>query len=97
MPGPYIDSFGDNDFKKYYRKFMDWQGGKQGPNAWASGYGELAPDWSQFKDKPEEQMIMQLIFAALGGAGPRGRYDEKAGTKTAKFDPLKRSQDIIGQ
>jgi hypothetical protein len=101
MPGPYIDAFGDNPVKSFYPDFMQWVQNKDvGPQAWASGYGELAPDMYAAgikKNTPEEEMMMRLIFAALGGAGPRGRYDEKSGYKTAKTDPLKRAQEIMNQ
>jgi hypothetical protein len=96
MPNPYIDSFGDNPVKTYYRDLQNWIEKDSGD--WQRGYGELAPSFpADIKGKPEEQMMMQIILAALAGAGPRGRYEEKYGKKIVGVDPLERANALIGQ
>ena len=93
MPGPFIDtSYGDTkqtNMRKYYPQLMEWvQSQKGGPSSWGVAQEGTHPpnmyDAGIGQGSEEEDMILKLIYAALGTPGQQSSYEhdrKKKGTK----------------
>ena len=95
MPNPTIaTSYGNTEqtnMRKYYPQLMEWvQRQENGPSSWGVAQEGIHPpnmyDAGIGQGSEEEDMILKLIYAALGTKGQQGQYEhdrEKRGRKQA--------------
>ena len=100
MAGPYIDTAYGNrhptPIRNYYPQLMDWVQNQGGPSSWGdnqSGKIGIHPpnmyDAGIGQGSEEEDMILKLIYAALGTPGQQSFYEAnrvKRGTKRVAAD-----------
>ena len=86
MPGPFIDtSYGNTQqtpMRQYYPQLMEWvKSEKGGPSSWGDTQVGTHPpnmyDAGIGISSPEEEMILKLIYAALGTPGQQSLYENK--------------------